>query len=312
MTSPPTRVTVRAPAKINLDLRVRGRRPDGHHELRTLFQSLELHDTISLRSRPGPFTVRSRSHGVPEDQANLIWTAAETLWRAARFDGPPGGVAVTLRKVVPTAAGLGGGSSDAAAAIRGLVALWRLNWPVGRLRRIAASVGADVPYFFQGGTAIGLGRGDLIRPVAPELGRCWVVLAMPRFGVTTADAYRWHDRHPGATDRPEPRGRDWSARLAACGNDLEPAVTRRHPELGVMVERLRHAGAHASAMTGSGSAVFGLFRRRDHARRARTAVRRSGWRTLLTCTTTHSEFARLTRPLACPSGALRLEYSFAL
>ena len=135
MTSPPTRVTVRAPAKINLDLRVRGRRPDGHHELRTLFQSLELHDTISLRSRPGPFTVRSRSHGVPEDQANLIWTAAETLWRAARFDGPPGGVAVTLRKVVPTAAGLGGGSSDAAAAIRGLVALWRLNWPVGRLRR---------------------------------------------------------------------------------------------------------------------------------------------------------------------------------
>ena len=297
MTSPPTRVTVRAPAKINLDLHVRGLRSDGYHELRTLFQSLDLHDTISLRARPGAVTVRSRSDGVPEDRANLIWTAVDAVWRAARFDGPPGGVAITLRKVVPMAAGLGGGSSDAAATIRGLAALWSLDWPVRRVRRVAASVGADVPYFLLGGTALGIGRGDRLRSVAPELGRYWVVLAVPGFGVSTADAYRWHDRHAGLRERPGPRGGDWAMRLAACGNDLEPAVTSRCPEIGVMVGRLRRTGALMSAMTGSGSTVFGLFGREAQARRARQAVRRSGWRTLLAHTTTRPEFVRLTRPV---------------
>ena len=295
--TPPTCVTVRAPAKINLDLCVRGRRTDGYHELRTLFQSLDLHDTIAFRTRPGALSVRSRSPGVPEDRANLIWTAADAVWRAARFDGSPRGVAITLRKVVPMAAGLGGGSSDAAATIRGLAALWSLDWPDRRLRRIAASIGADVPYFLHGGTTRGTGRGDRLRPIAPELGRRWVVLAVPGFGVSTAEAYRWHDRHTLLRDRRGPRGGDWATRLGVCGNDLEPAVTARHPEIGVMVGRLGRTGALMSAMTGSGSTVFGLFGREADASRARVAVRRAGWRTLLARTTTRAEFARLTRPV---------------
>ncbi len=284
--------TVRAPAKINLHLRILGRRPDRFHEVYTLLQSVELHDTLTCRRRPGPLTVRGPWSGLPRDRANLVWTAASALWTASGRPGDPTGAAVTIVKRIPAAAGLGGGSSDAAAALRGLCAVWGIaagdNW----LRVVASRVGSDVPYFLTGGAALARGRGERVRRV-PDLEPLWVVLGCPPFGVSTADAYRWFDAaaESGAAAG-LPRG--WRRGLRGLANDLEPVVVRRHPELGNMIERLGRAGAVRAAMTGSGAAVYGLYPASTAAHAARRSARRRGWRVVVTRTTTHAEFGRLT------------------
>ena len=273
------RITVRAPAKINLDLQVLRCRRDGFHELRSVMQSVALHDTLSIRRRPGPLTVHSRTAEVPADQANRVWTAAQTLWSMAGRSGVPQNVSITIRKNIPIAAGLGGGSSDAAAALRGLCWLWQLTPDPAWLRKIAGGIGSDVSFFLRGGIALAEGRGERLRRCAShEFEPFWVVLAVPRFGVSTAQAYRWldADRSRHAAGRPR------SFRKDSFANDLETVVARRHPELKVMVSKLMEAGATRAAMSGSGSAVFGLFPRQALALRARCAVRRPGWRTLLT------------------------------
>lgn len=273
-------LTVRAPAKLNLDLRIVARRSDGYHDLRTLFQSIELHDTLRLTARPGPLTVRSRSRDLPRDRANLVWKAAETLWGDLGRPGPPSGVSVSITKAVPMAGGLGGGSTDAASALRGLCALWQAPTGEARLRELAALVGSDVPYFLTGGLALGEGRGVRLRRL-PDLERYWVVLAVPQFGVSSTDAYRWFDQHSvGSDTAPLPRG--WRGRLEVLRNDLEGAVSDRYPVIRQMAERLRGSGAAHAAMTGSGSTVYGLFRTRAAAAAGRRAVRMTGWRTLLT------------------------------
>ena len=158
-------VRVSAYAKINLSLRVLGVRPDGYHELRTIFQSIALHDTLTARVRRGPFALQCDDPACPADETNLVWRAAERVWAASgrrgasRRRGIMHGVEVRLAKRIPLQAGLGGGSSDAAAALRVFGSLWRVNEP--SLRDIAATLGADVPYFLEGGTVLGLDRGDL-------------------------------------------------------------------------------------------------------------------------------------------------------
>lgn len=286
-------IRICAPAKINLDLRVLHRRPDGHHEVRTILQSIALEDTVSIRRRPGPLTVRSRTPTLPRDAANLVWQAAARLWSALGRPGDPRGVAISLRKAIPAAAGLGGASSDAAVALRGLCAVWEDGARAVRLAEVAAAVGSDVPFFLRGGTVAASGRGERLRAVRP-LDPHWVVLAVPRFGVSTPSAYRWWDDAPGS-GRSDRRPPGWRTDLPALRNDLEPVVARRHPELGLMIGRLREADAAHAAMSGSGSAVFGLFRTRAGALSARSAVRRAGWRTRLTRTIGPEEFARRTR-----------------
>lgn len=287
--------TVLAPAKINLHLRILGRRPDGLHDVCTVLQSLHLHDTLRLHRRPGPLAVRSRSRAIPDGRGNLVWTAASALWAAIGRRGAPEGAAVTIGKRIPAAAGLGGGSSDAASALRGLCAVWGVAAREGWLRDVASRVGSDVPYFLAGGAAVARGRGERVRRVG-ELDPLWVVLARPSFGVSTADAYRWFDEaEPRRRSRrpapPLPRG--WRS-LRGLSNDLEPAVVERLPEAGRMIERLRRSGALRAAMTGSGSVIYGLYRRPDDARAARLAVRRTGWRTLVSRTIGRAEFARMT------------------
>lgn len=289
-------VRIGAPAKLNLDLRVLRRRPDGYHEVRTLLQSIALEDTVSIRCRPGPLTVRSRTRDLPRDRENLVWKAAALLWRALDRSGEPHGVAITLRKAIPAAAGLGGASSNAAAALRGLRAAWGKEGRTVRLTHVAAAVGSDVPFFLRGGTAAASGRGERLR-VVPPIDPHWVVLAVPRFGVSTPNAYRWWDEVSGS-GRSGRRPTGWRADLGALCNDLEPPVVQRHPEVGLMVGRLRASGAALAAMSGSGSAVFGLFRTRDAALSARSAVRRAGWRTGLSRTIGPEEFARRTRVVA--------------
>src|SRR5688500_12874201 len=292
-------VIVRAYAKIILDLRVLGTRPDGFHELRTVFQSISLHDTVACIPRDGPFAIECATAGVPLDRSNLIWRAAESLWRALRRDGPIDGVLVRLEKRIPLQAGLGGGSADAAATLVGLARAWGVQLRPAQLTDVAATLGADVPFFLAGGTALGLGRGDEVYPLA-DLPRHWIVLLVPGFGVSTSEAYGWYDAERdlarGAFARePQHVPGPWPSRSAQMINDLEVQIARHHPEIDQMKAALRRAGALAAAMSGSGSAVFGLFQKRRDAAAAVDRLAGSGWRVLLTESMGRGEYARLSR-----------------
>jgi 4-diphosphocytidyl-2-C-methyl-D-erythritol kinase len=292
-------------AKINLILRVGAARRDGYHDVRTLLQSIALSDTLTVTARRGPFSLAVRSPGVPDDRTNLVWKAADALWAAAGRDGQPRDAHVRLDKQIPPGAGLGGGSADAAAALVGLNRLWDLRVPRKTLFTIAAALGADVPFFLLGGTALGLDRGDEIYPV-DDVSRFGVVIVKPSFSVATADAYGWFDadRSAGPTEGPAAAGLTagsaakvravdlgWPTGAIVPANDLQDPVARRHPEITAMVEACISEGALAAAMTGSGSAVFGLFPE-SVARRAATRLRRPEWLVLLTRTLTRREAAR--------------------
>ncbi len=304
MTTPsrtPPGVVTRAHAKINLDLRVLGSRPDGFHELRTVFQAIALHDTVTCTPADGPLAITCDMAGVPLDRTNLIWKAAEALWRAIRRVGPVTGVRVHLEKRIPLQAGLGGGSADAAATLVGLARLWRVPVRASQLTDVAATLGSDVPFFLSGGTALGLGRGDEVYPLA-DLPRHWIVLLIPGFGVSSADAYRWYDaerdlaRGPVARE-PQYVPGPWPSRAAQMINDLEAPIARHHPEIDQMKTALRRAGALAAAMTGSGSTVFGLFQQRKDAVLAVDRLSGAGWRVLLTESLDRGAYARRSRAI---------------
>jgi 4-diphosphocytidyl-2-C-methyl-D-erythritol kinase len=294
------KVSVRAHAKVNLDLRVLGIRPDGYHELRTVFQTIELHDTLTCVEQPGPFMLKCRTPGVPLDAGNLVWKAAAALWTGLGRGGGMRDVAVQIDKQIPVEAGLGGGSADAAAALMGLARLWG-GAPITLLRDIGASIGADVPFFLSGGTALGLGRGEEIYPLV-DLPPHFVVIVRPPFGVSTAEAYGWYDEDRASGQRDENREFQqlpvpWPSRAAQMVNDLEPPVLRRHPEIAPIKQQLRELGATAAAMSGSGSAVFGLFRSRSAANRAVNPLSRNGARAFVTRTLSRASHERLARPV---------------
>jgi 4-diphosphocytidyl-2-C-methyl-D-erythritol kinase len=289
----PRSVRARACAKINLNLRVLGIRPDGYHELRTTFQSVALHDTLIFTSRPGPFAIVSNEARCPADASNLVWKAAERLWRKARRTGALRDVQVHITKRIPMEAGLGGGSSDAAAALRALDVLWRLNASATELEDIGRGLGADVPFFLEGGTVLGVERGDLLFRLE-DATPAWVVLARPDFGVSTKDAYGWWDEAYRAR-RPAPRG--VATREEEWANDLQKPVAARHRLISKLVQQLKQAGARYSAMSGSGSAVFGLFDDRAAAMEAATALSGPHVTTWTTRTTTRREFLRVTAPI---------------
>jgi 4-diphosphocytidyl-2-C-methyl-D-erythritol kinase len=293
-------VTVRAHAKINLDLRVLGPRLDGYHELRTVFQSIALHDVIECVPREGPLAIECQTAGVPLDASNLVWRAAEALWRSLRRPARVRDVLIRLQKNIPLQAGLGGGSADAAATLIALARLWKVPVRPAQLTDVAASLGADVPFFLAGGTALGLGRGDEVYPLA-DLPRHWIVLLVPGFGVSTADAYHWYDAERelsrgGSAREPQYVPGPWPSRAAQMINDLEAPIARHHPEIDQMRTALRRAGALAAAMSGSGSTVFGLFQKRADALAAVDGLSGLGWRVLLTESLDRGEYARRSRP----------------
>jgi 4-diphosphocytidyl-2-C-methyl-D-erythritol kinase len=297
-------VRVRALAKVNLTLRVLGVRPDGYHELRTAFQALALHDTLRFTPTRGEFAVECDDPRCPVDRSNLVWRAGEALWRALRRGAAPG-VRVRIRKRIPMQAGLGGGSSDAAAALRGLAILWRLQVSTDRLRGIARELGADVPFFLEGGTALGLDRGDLIFPLA-DWQPSWVVLVVPGYGISTKDAFGWFDedtRHSVAVSSgaplraPQmPASNGLGALADEFRNDLEAPAAARHPDIAAIVARLRRAGATYAAMSGSGSAVFALFDTERDSRSAAAKVSRPHLSTTVTCTVGRRRYQRLSEP----------------
>lgn len=276
-----------APAKLNLRLRVLGRRDDGYHSIETLFLRLALADELRLEAgakgirldvEPGGEGSAAATAAVPPGEENICWRAAESLYREV---GLAPAVHIRLRKRIPASAGLGGGSSDAAAVLVGLNRALGSPLPPGDLLGLAGRLGSDVPFFASGAEfALARGRGERLVPLAPPPPRPVLVL-VPDFGVSAADAYRWWSEEGGVEGvpaGPPAEALPAAARLAAwdvlkglAGNDLAPAVERRHAELAAAREALEATGAEIALLCGSGSCVAGIFpgeAERDAARRA--------------------------------------------
>lgn len=254
--------SLEAPAKINLVLELMGPRPDGYTEIQTIFQTLDLVDLVEvtrLGAGGGLRLAVSEGLGCPPEE-NLVWRAARSFLDRA---GLGEGLAIRLEKRIPHGAGLGGGSSDAAALLRALDELFPGALPREGLSSIAAGLGADVPYFLEGGLALGTGRGDRLRPL-PELPPLWLVLAREGGPLSTAEVYR--KAREGLTRRDEaPNIRRFFCHLREAGdaappvwNDLQAAAVALRPVIGDLIEHLEGHGGQA-AMTGSGSAVFAIF-----------------------------------------------------
>jgi 4-diphosphocytidyl-2-C-methyl-D-erythritol kinase len=274
-----TSLSIEAPAKINLNLNLLGRRPDGYHDLASVLQSVSLSDTLTLTSSREGIALEVEGDAIPSDSSNLVWKAAEALrGRGAER----GGARIHLRKRIPVGAGLGGGSSDAAATLVGLNLLWGLNLSPEVLISLAPGLGADVAYFLVGGTALVTGRGEEVLSL-PDLPACDLLIVLPGEPISTSSIYAQVDvplTPSGKADSMmrfslSPTGglEEW----VGAGNDLEPIALRFCPAIGTIKEDLRSAGSFAVAMTGSGSGVFGAFHDRGLRDRVAQNMKRAGW-----------------------------------
>jgi len=270
-------IRIPAFAKVNLRLDVHGKRADGYHELRTIFQTVTLHDTLRFRARREP-GIELRILGNEQlsreaAEKNLVCRAVDALRRELKIRP---GVEIQLKKRIPAGRGLGGGSSDAAAALLGYLQFTRKKLASTRLLEIAADLGADVPFFLLGGRALGLGKGDEIYPL-PDIPQLSLLIVSPNeIHVPTPDAYRWlHAPELASLTKVAATHKllefcalCWSAQGESLSNDFEQAVFRRHPRLAQIRRALLQGGASEALLAGSGSAVFGVFPSPAKARRA--------------------------------------------
>jgi len=251
-------LTIKAPAKINWFLRVTGKRPDGFHDIRSIMQCVSLFDTLGFEHHDR-ITVETPSAIAMED--NLAYKAAVLL---RRHSGISAGALITLDKDIPIAAGLGGGSSDAATTLLGLNDLWGLGLGLDTLLRLGAKLGSDVPFFISGGPSFVSGRGEIIEPLlgGPS---CVIALIKPPVGVSAGFAYSGLEQY--SNDIPSPdslkkaiRGGNLDDISPLMVNDLEAPVFNAHPEVRRIKESLLSHGATSALMSGSGSTVFGVFK----------------------------------------------------
>ena len=268
---------LKAHAKINLHLDVGDRRRDGYHDLRTLFQEISLHDTLTFALDDSELHLDVTPAGVPSGPDNLVMRALYQLRAALKIEK---GMRVKLEKRIPVGAGLGGGSADAAAALLGGWALWRGRGklPAGRrpplaLMRIARTLGADVPFFLLGGTAWGEGVGEKLTRV-PDCPRRWIVLVYPRVQVSTKIAYKLLDA--ARLRRPSTNGHVRAAHLRPM-NSFEPVILPRFTAVRAAKEALDAAGCSGVLMSGSGSSVFGFAETKKDAERVARRLRKKPW-----------------------------------
>lgn len=292
-------VRIPAYAKVNLRLDVLGRRADGYHELRTIFQAISLHDTLALETaRESGIELRiagnSQLAGEP-GKDNLVYRALDQLASELNIRG---GVRAVLTKRIPVGRGMGGGSSDAAAALLGLLRLSGKRIAPPRLLEIASGLGADVPFFLHGARALGIGRGDEIYPLPDGPRRHVLVVSPHEVAVPTKDAYAWLSEglSPQLTNDAGPSklvrfcALCWSPQGGALSNDFEAAVFPRYPRLAAIKRELLEQGAAEASLAGSGSAVFGVY---QHPAKARRAARAFPKDQVFLCTTlTRAEYRR--------------------
>lgn len=254
------KLLVKAPAKINLSLDVLGKREDGYHEVEMIMTTIDLADRLELTLLDkDEIKIVSHNRFVPDDHRNLAYQAAHLLKN--RFNVKQG-VSIAIEKVIPVAAGLAGGSSDAAAALRGLNKLWQLGLAIDELAEIGAEIGSDVSFCVYGGTALATGRGELIQAL-PAPPTCWVILAKPFIGVSTAEVYRRLNKqgikHPQTLAMIKAiEDQSYSDVCAHLSNVLESVTLKMHPEVNQIKEQMQRFGADAVLMSGSGPTVFGL------------------------------------------------------
>ncbi len=269
-------VRILAPAKINLGLAVLGPRADGYHELRTIFQAVSLCDRIALR--PARSGVRVTCPALPDlGESNLAHRAARLFLEKT---GCPGGVRIDLEKRIPAAGGLGGGSSDAAAVLLGCCRLFGYSPDPRILRDWAATLGSDVPFFIDGGSAVGSGRGEVLERLAPFTSPVVALIHVSTDGLSTAAVYR-RLRPAALTDSTRKhtillacwQGGDLRRLARKLFNDLETPAFAMAPGLAAVKEALCDAGAYGALLCGSGSSVFGLFGSDTEAERARGMLR---------------------------------------
>ena len=292
-------VLMKSHAKINLGLEVLGVRADGYHELRTLFQTVDLHDDVkvALRPRSSAIEVVCDHPLVPEDESNLAYKAAAAL---RQFGRARGGVRIEIKKRIPVGGGLGGGSSNGAVVLLALDRLWKLGLGPAGLHPLARRLGADVPYFLVGGTALGMARGDEVYPLYRQI-RGHIVIADPGAPVSTAAVFRRIDasltprENSNIIFRFASRDLDGSA-WSLLTNDLEPAALEESPVLKAGVGQIRglllREGALLAALSGSGSSYFGFFDDPARARNAVDSLRKTGVRALRARTLSVEQYRR--------------------
>lgn len=293
-------------AKINWVLRVLGRRPDGYHELRTIFQTVTLHDRLTFSSRrDSSLHLTCDEPRIPVDEKNLAHRAATALRRRYGVDR---GASIHLEKRIPAEGGLGGGSSDAAVALLGLAHLWQIETSRRELSEIGASLGADVPFFLTGGTALGLGLGTEVSTL-PEVTAEHLLIVTPEAKVSTAEAYK-------ALSLPALTKADGDIILSiscagaqfpgslhdALYNDFERVIFRLEPEIERAKNALISVGAHGALLAGSGSSVFGIFDNREAQERAEASLKNgaAGWRVFSCATLSRERYAEALGPCVAP------------
>ncbi len=278
-------MTERAYAKINIGLHILRKRPDGYRDIETMFHRIDLYDEIAFERAPN-VTLSCTDPSLPVDGTNLCVKAAELLQERCSIKE---GAAMRLTKKVPSGAGLGGGSSDAAATLRGLARLWNKDIPSDTLSALALELGADVPFFLGRTSAYGLGRGERLEYVTLDI-PFWIVVATPDIHVSTAWAYE-HSAIPTRNGGPTLKEsvtahlHDPKRYLTLVRNDFEPLVLRTYPAVAAVKQALYIRGAEFAQLSGSGSSVYGLFRDEEQARGAvlalsehRTSLTRPGFR----------------------------------
>jgi len=292
-------VRIPAFAKINLRLDIVGKREDGYHELRTIFQTISLHDELrfSTAKKPGIGLAVSGDAPLAQEpvEKNLVYQAVDALRQEL---GIRSGTTIELKKTIPAGRGMGGGSSDAAAALIGYLRLTKKKLPKSRLLEIAAGLGADVPFFLLGGRALGVNRGDEIYPL-DDIPKQHILVVSPKdIHVATPDAFRWAEAKPVSLTKSGGNSKlwefcalCWSAQGSGLSNDFEGPVFRRHARLAKIKQELLHRGAAEASLAGSGSAVFGVFPSPTMARRA--AVRFPHDQTFVCETISRDKYLRL-------------------
>ncbi len=278
-------------AKINLALSVLGRRTDGYHDIQTIFQSIDLCDELEFQSSPKLEFCCENLPGVHKEE-NLVWKAVTSLASAL---SETRGVSITLRKKIPSGAGLGGGSSNAAATLLGLCRFWDIKLPDSQLFSLAAGLGSDVPFFLSGGTALGIGRGEEIRPL-PDLPTGHVVVIFPGVQVSTAEAYRSLNLGLTSFTRDHriqrfcgqvKEGKNY---LTGLFNDFELSILSAYPPVQEAKRFLEERGAIAALLSGSGSSVFGFFSDEESAFAAAREASREAWRVFPAKTLSRAEY----------------------
>lgn len=271
---------IEAHAKINVGLRIGGVRADGYHEIWSVLQEIDLHDEIILREAPDLLlSIAGGPPDLPADENNLCLKAARLLQSHCRLDR---GAHIVLSKKVPMGAGLGGGSSDGAAVLKGLNQLWNLRLGGDLLLRLAAELGSDVPFFILGGCCIARGRGELLTPAAPLICDPMLLLA-PKIAISTAWAYKNIANYPLTQGLQNINLMDLKkeAFSEVLSNDFEPLIFRHHPALGALKDQLLRAGAYFASLSGSGSSLYGVFHSEENARRAFELIQVEGQKYLL-------------------------------